>query len=294
MLRMLSRRAGARKLLLTAAIGAALVLLLAAFYAPGASADGHYRGLSVTGTGTATASPDLAYVSLGVEAEERTAATARYAAAQAMAAVLESLRENNIDGSDIQTTYFSIRPVYDWVEETVCPETADDADDADADSSAEGAAESEPGTTSDGDTNCRTVGRQLLRGYAARNNVRATVRDLDAVGRVLDDATEAGGNRIRIDGVTFGLEDASALRRQARELAVADMQATAGQLARLTGVRVGRLLNLAEYDAGDYDAFYGGLDYARAESALAAPTPIAGGELSVTVQVSGRYEIIYR
>lgn len=287
MLQMLSRRAGARKLLLTAAIGAALALLLAAFYAPGASADGHYRGLSVTGSGTATASPDLAYVSLGVEAEERTAATARYAAAQAMAAVLESLRENNIDGSDIQTTYFSIRPVYDWVEETVCPDTDTDADaDGDADSS-------ESSMTSDSAANCRTVGRQLLRGYAARNNVRATVRDLDAVGRVLDDATEAGGNRIRIDGVTFGLEDASALRRQARELAVADMQATAGQLARLTGVRVGRLLDLAEYQPGDYDAFYGGLDYARAETALAAPTPIVGGELSVTVQVSGLYEIIY-
>lgn len=287
MLQMLSRRAGARKLLLTAAIGAALALLLAAFYPPGASANGHYGGLSVTGSGTATASPDLAYVSLGVEAEERTAATARYAAAQAMAAVLESLRKNDIAASDIQTTYFSIRPVYDWVEETVCPDTDTAADaDGDADSS-------ESSMTADGAANCRKVGRQLLRGYAARNNIRATVRDLDAVGRVLDDATEAGGNRIRIDGVTFGLEDASALRRQARELAVADMQATAGQLARLTGVRVGRLLNLAEYDAGDYDAFYGGLDYARAETALAAPTPIAGGELSVTVQVSGLYEIIY-
>ena len=289
MLQMLSRRAGARKLLRPAAIGAALALLLAAFYAPGASADGQYRGLSVTGSGTATASPDLAYVNLGVEAEENTASRARYAAAQAMAAVLESLRENNIDGSDIQTTYFSIRPVYDWVEEIVCPQTSGDADaDADADSGSS----AEAGTTTD-EANCRTVGRQLLRGYAARNNVRATVRDLDAVGRVLDDATEAGGNRIRIDGVTFGLEDASALRRQARELAVADLQATAAQLARLTGVRVGRLLDLAEYQPGDYDAFYGGLDYARAETALAAPTPIAGGELSVTVQVSGRYEIIY-
>lgn len=289
MLLMLSRRAGARKLLLTAAIGAALALLLAAFYPLGASANGHYGGLSVTGSGTATASPDLAYVNLGVEAEENTASIARYAAAQAMAAVLESLRENNIDGSDIQTTYFSIRPVYDWVEETVCPDTdTDTAADADGDADS-----SESSMTADSAANCRKVGRQLLRGYAARNNIRATVRDLDAVGRVLDDATEAGGNRIRIDGVTFGLEDASALRRQARELAVADMQATAGQLARLTGVRVGRLLDLAEYQPGDYDAFYGGLDYARAETALAAPTPIAGGELSVTVQVSGLYEIIY-
>lgn len=290
MLQMLSRRAGARKLLRPAAVGAALALLLAAFYPMGAAADGQYRGLSVTGSGTATASPDLAYVNLGVEAEENTASRARYAAAQAMAAVLESLRKNDLAANDIQTTYFSIRPVYDWVEETICPESAADAD---AEGEADGAAESEPGVTADGDTNCRTVGRQLLRGYAARNNVRATVRDLDAVGRVLDDATEAGGNRIRIDGVTFGLEDASALRRQARELAVADLQATAAQLARLTGVRVGRLLDLAEYQPGDYDAFYGGLDYARAETALAAPTPIAGGELSVTVQVSGRYEIIY-
>lgn len=290
MLQMLSRRAGARKLLLPAAIGAALALLLAAFYPMGASADGQYRGLSVTGSGTATASPDLAYVNLGVEAEENTASRARYAAAQAMAAVLESLRKNDLAANDIQTTYFSIRPVYDWVEETICPDTAADAD---AEGEADGAAGAESSMTAEGDANCRTVGRQLLRGYAARNNVRATVRDLDAVGRVLDDATEAGGNRIRIDGVTFGLEDASALRRQARELAVADLQATAAQLARLTGVRVGRLLDLAEYQPGDYDAFYGGLDYARAETALAAPTPIAGGELSVTVQVSGRYEIIY-
>lgn len=289
MLQTLSNRGRTRKLLLAAGAAVALALLLAAFYAPGASADGHYRGLSVTGTGTATASPDLAYVNLGVEAEEATASTARYAAAQAMAAVMDSLRENDIADSDLQTTHFSIRPVYDWVEETVCPDDAMSSDGAE--SSASGG---ESGMMmDDGDTDCRKVGRQVLRGYAAQNRVQATVRDLDAVGRVLDDATEAGGSRIRIDGVTFGIEDTGALMRQARENAVADLEATAAQLAQLTGVRVGRLLDLAAYNLDDYGAYYGGLDFARETALLAAPTPIAGGELSVTVQVSGLYEIIY-
>ena len=289
MLQTLSNPGRTRKLLLAGVAGVALALLLAAFYAPGAAADGHYRGLSVTGTGTATASPDLAYVNLGVEAEEATASTARYAAAQAMAAVMDSLRENDIADSDLQTTHFSIRPVYDWVEETVCPDDAMSSDEADGSASG-----GEAGMMMDGDTDCRKVGRQVLRGYAAQNRVRATVRDLDAVGRVLDDATEAGGSRIRIDGVTFGIEDTGALLRQARENAVADLEATAAHLAQLTGVRVGRLLDLAVYTPGDYGAYYGGLDFGR-EVALtaAAPTPIAGGELSVTVQVSGLYEIIY-
>ena len=291
MLQTLSNRGRARNLLLAAGAAVALAVLLAAFYAPGASADGHYRGLSVTGTGTATASPDLAYVNLGVEAEEATASTARYAAAQAMAAVMDSLRENDIADSDLQTTHFSIRPVYDWVEETVCPDDAAAMNGDAAESSASGG---EAGMMmDDGDTDCRKVGRQALRGYAAQNRVQATVRDLDAVGRVLDDATEAGGSRIRIDGVTFGIEDTGALLRQARENAVADLEATAAQLARLTGVRVGRLLDLAEYNPDDYGAYYGGLDYGREVALTAAPTSIAGGELSVTVQVSGLYEIIY-
>ena len=75
-----------------------------------------YDTISVSGTGTVTAKPDLAVLSLGVSVTADTVAEARTQAATSMTAVLEALAANGIAAADIQTTHFSIYQDWDWVD----------------------------------------------------------------------------------------------------------------------------------------------------------------------------------
>jgi hypothetical protein len=73
--------------------------------------------------------------------------------------------------------------------------------------------------------------------YRVTNNVNVLIRDLDQVGQVLDASIKAGANSIY--GVEFLLDDATAARSSARKQAVNNANATAQELAELSGVKVG-------------------------------------------------------
>lgn len=73
-------------------------------------------GIWVTGVGKITVAPDIAVLSLGVEAQEATVAEAQQQAAGVMDAIMNVLDDYGIDEQDIQTQYFSIQPVYNWDE----------------------------------------------------------------------------------------------------------------------------------------------------------------------------------
>lgn len=71
-------------------------------------------GVTVTGEGRVTGSPDVAEVTLGVSHEAASVAEARERAAQAMNAMIDALKDNGVDEKDIQTTHLSIEPQYDY------------------------------------------------------------------------------------------------------------------------------------------------------------------------------------
>lgn len=73
-------------------------------------------GISVSGSGSASGTPDVALLSLGVEAEAETVAEARGMAAAAMDAMVSALKDGGVADADIQTTRFSVRPVYDFLQ----------------------------------------------------------------------------------------------------------------------------------------------------------------------------------
>jgi uncharacterized protein YggE len=69
--------------------------------------------ISVSGTGTVSAAPDLAMVELGVEVLGQSVAIAREAVATSMQAVIASLRDHGLGDADLSTTGYSINPEYD-------------------------------------------------------------------------------------------------------------------------------------------------------------------------------------
>ena len=79
------------------------------------SAPGGATGISVGGSGRAVGTPDIVLLQLGVETELPTVTAAREAAASAQQAIVDSLKDNDVDERDIQTVQFTIQPQYDTV-----------------------------------------------------------------------------------------------------------------------------------------------------------------------------------
>jgi uncharacterized protein YggE len=75
-------------------------------------------GIWVTGEGSVMVVPDVANLSLGVEAEAATVAQAQAQATTAMQAVMDELKARGVADKDIKTQYYNIYPVWDYQKET--------------------------------------------------------------------------------------------------------------------------------------------------------------------------------
>jgi hypothetical protein len=69
--------------------------------------------ITVAGTGTLSVAPDVAEVHAGVTREDASAARAMQQADAAMRKVVEAIRQQGVPARDIQTTQYSLQPVYD-------------------------------------------------------------------------------------------------------------------------------------------------------------------------------------
>ena len=67
-------------------------------------------GISVSGTGSVFGEPDVAILTLGVEAQADSVGEARAEAAEAMDAMVTVLKDSGVEDSDIQTSRFSVEP----------------------------------------------------------------------------------------------------------------------------------------------------------------------------------------
>lgn len=167
-------------------------------------------GLWVIGEGKVMAVPDVAILSLGIEAEAKTVAEAQRQAAEAMNKVMKSLTGNGILERDIQTQQFSIHPVRRWIDKER---------------------------------------REEIIGYRVTNMITAKIRKIDKAGVIIDAAVEAGGNLIRIQDINFTVDDPVPYHREAREKAVKDAVAKAKQIAEVAGIKLGKPIYISEVAA---------------------------------------------
>ena len=157
-------------------------------------------GIWVTGEGKVTVVPDVAILSLGVEAQAATVAEAQNQASAAMNAVVRELDSYGIDQKDVKTQQFSIYPVRKWIEDKQ---------------------------------------EEVLIGYRVNNRVTARVRKVEDTGAIIDAVARAGGDYTRINNISFTVDDPAAYQEEARGKAMADAGARAKQLADLSGVKLG-------------------------------------------------------
>jgi uncharacterized protein YggE len=225
------------------------------------------NGLSVSGQGEAKGAPDLARANLGVEVRAQTAEQATADINARMSAVIAALKQAGIADKDLRTNNLSIG----FEQEHQPPVVVMPAPVERGKAAATATAEAAPATP---------------RGfYRATNMVEATIRNLNAVGQIVKIATDAGANNIW--GITFELEDPQPLRGKARAQAIERAKVNAQELARLTGVKLGKVISVSESDGG---GGYMPMKASFAESRQ-ANAPIEQGEITVTQQVQLLFEI---
>ncbi|MEU2116293.1 SIMPL domain-containing protein [Streptomyces sp. NPDC016459] len=162
--------------------------------------------VTVTGSGRAAAAPDLAILSVGVEAARGTAKEAMAAQKTAAETLLGVLHKEGIAERDIRTDSLTLSPVHTQ----------------------------------------NAAGESKVTGYQAGQSFSVKVRDLDRTGQVVGAVNDATKDAGRINGVVFDVADPSSLRAKAREAAYQDAYDKAAQHARLSGHRLGRLVSLSE------------------------------------------------
>ena len=216
-------------------------------------------GIWVTGQSTVTLEPDLALLNVGVETFAPTVAQARGDASTAMDAIVNVLRNRDVEDKDIQTRSFSITPQYEFTEVL--------------------------------QSGVRTH-KQVLIGYRVSSSAAIKIRDLDAVGPIIDDVATAGGDATRINGISFTVEDPEPFEDQLRQGAVTDAIAKAQQFAVLTGVSLGQLVFITESGGGrSVIQDFGDEAFAIRAQAAAPPTSIGGGELELRMSVQAVFSI---
>lgn len=128
---------------------------------------------------------------------------------------------------------------------------------------------------------------ERLVGYRVTNTVRAKIRNVTQAGDVIDSAVEAAGDETRIGGLSFSIEDDSALVSAAREAAWEDALAKATQLATLSGLTLGPALSITETSVGPPSP----VPFADMAE-RAASTPIQPGTSTVTIVLEVRFELL--
>ncbi|OSQ47292.1 SIMPL domain-containing protein [Marivita geojedonensis] len=203
--------------------------------------------LTVSGEGSVFAVPDLAVVSVGAMADASTAQEAMDQTSDITSAILARLADAGIEGRDIQTSDLSLNPIWNH-----------------------------RATTDD---------RPRIEGYQASNRVTVRVRELDALGGVLDALLRDGANQL--GGLQFTVSDPEPLLNEARVRAVADARARAELLADAAGVQLGGLISLSETGTPMPRPEMMGM--ARASDAA---VPVAEGETELRAGVTLVYEIL--
>ncbi len=127
-----------------------------------------------------------------------------------------------------------------------------------------------------------------ITGYTAEHQVTATVRAVDSVGDVLAAVVAAAGNAMRLQGVTFGVEDEESVAATARDRAFEHAHAVASQYAAAAGRSLGAVTSIEEADV-----FGGGhMPKARAMAVAASPVPVEPGTADVSAAVRVTWELV--
>jgi uncharacterized protein YggE len=202
--------------------------------------------ITVSGTGKITYFPDVGYITVGVSTEDKTAAEAWNKNGEIVKKLFEALKALGVEDKDMKTSNINVSPKY------VHPKDQE----------------------------------AILVGYTATYDLSVTVRDLKAMGKILDAMVANGANRHM--NIAFGAKDTEKLLDEARKKAVAEARKKADIYATGAGASLGQVVEISE---GNYNARPIFREYQHLAVEAGKDLPIAAGEQEMSVTVTLTYAL---
>ncbi|MCP2287774.1 SIMPL domain-containing protein [Nocardia amikacinitolerans] len=212
------------------------------------------------GQGSVRATPDLMRVTISIETRASKVALAYGQAGERVAAVTAALRGNGVADADIATGGLSVRTETVWTE---------------------------------GQGN-------RITGYLATADLMVALRDIGAEAgadtgpaTIIADAVEAGGDDVRLGGLTLTFADQAGLLARARDAAWDNALAKAEQYAARAGRALGAVLEITENAASapPFAPRMRAMSAPVGEVAFAAAVPVELGESEVSASVRATWEL---
>lgn len=232
----------------------------------GAMKDGNLSSIVVEGKGEVQAVPDIATVTFSIRKEGKTVKEAQDEVSKVEKLALDSLKTNNVADKDVKTSNASFYPKYEYKYDY--PKLA-------------------PCTIEYG---CPPQnGKNVIVGYEASESITVKVRNVDTVGKVMQDLGTVGVSDL--NGPNFAIDDEETLKTEARAKAIDDAKSKAEVLAKDLGVRLVRIVSFNE--SGSYYPMPMYASGAMMKDAVAesAPAQVPKGENTITSNVTITYEI---
>ena len=208
--------------------------------------------ITTWGRGEVKLAPNYAYVLFGVATQSSSAVETASENARKIAAVLSALRALGLTDQQATTSGYTLNQTYEYPKN----------------------------------------GPPKLTGFAARNTIRAEIRRLDDVGKVIDAAINAGATDVSsIQFLPSAMDDA---RRTALAEAVSQARRDADAMARAAGGSLGRLISIGSAGVSQPGTVYLQSAVVTSSGMASVPpaTPVVPGELSVVAQVFTRWEFV--
>ena len=207
--------------------------------------------ITVTGSASVSVMPDYVTLHLGVNTQGKTVVEAQEINAGQMTAMMEALKQQGIAEDAMQTSHFSVTPVYDY-------------------------------------SSAVSGVREKLDGYQVTNTLQVSIYDFEdfrEVGAVLDAAMQAGANESY--GLAFHSMKNHALYEEALALAVAEAKHKAQILAGAAGITLGAPIRISESGGGVAGGYARNNEMMMSAG---AGTPITAGEITVEARVEVTYQ----
>ncbi|MDB5194745.1 MAG: hypothetical protein JWN50_759 [Parcubacteria group bacterium] len=242
----------------TVALLAAFLALEVATLAKGLDNPGPAMNtITVSGSGDATSTPDIAAFNFSVSADAKAVIDAQTTVTQKTNDILAGLKTLGIEDKDIQTSDYNVYPKYTY-QPSICP----------------------------ANSICQP-GKQVADGYTVSETISVKVRKTADAGTALALAGEKGATNI--SSLSLALDDPQAPMNEARLKAIDNAKAKADSLAERLGVRLGRVVSFDDGAAQGPQPIYAAYDKVASQSAGAPPVAVGTNKVSATVNVT--YEI---
>lgn len=210
--------------------------------------------ISVSGDGLVTSRPDMVEISVSVKSLASTSREALDKVNQKTAQIVDVLKKNDLPDTDYKTVGLNIYTEYDYSDKV-----------------------------------------RRITGQRATQSLNIKVKKIDdkatKAAKIIDDLSAISD--IEMNGISFDIEDKTKFYSQARELAYKKARQKAEELAKLSGVKLGKPASIADatYDVTPRPVFSNVAELKALSISGGGDTQIATGDMSISTNLQIMWSI---